>query len=151
MQKVSLSGIGVAPLFRRPGRSFLAHPEGENAEMRNSIEMRGLVLGAALVFGGVVVASAGKDPSGQDLYKTQCKVCHAEGAPAGEYTPMTLIQSQWERFFEKKYEAKHAGVDFPGQPGMKVTQAISPDMLAKIRKFAVDHAADSEQPMTCGK
>ena len=36
---------------------------------------------------------------------------------------------------------------FGGQP---VTEAISPEDLEKIREFAIDHAADTDQPMTCG-
>lgn len=91
------------------------------------------------------------EPTGQDLYKAHCKVCHAAGSPHGEYTPMSLIQEQWETFFKKKYEAKHQGLDHPGLAGKKVLEVVSPDLLVKIRKFAIDHAADSEQPMTCGK
>ncbi|MCL4819256.1 MAG: cytochrome c [Vicinamibacteria bacterium] len=88
-------------------------------------------------------------PSGQDLYKANCKTCHAAGSPHGEYTPMTLIQDQWERFFKEKYAAKHATATMPD--GTKVLDAITPEMLEKIKKFSIDHAADSEQPMTCGK
>lgn len=107
-------------------------------------------LAALLALGVAPLASAaGKDASGQDLYKANCKVCHAAGAPHGEYTPMTLIQDQWERFFATKYQAKHQELSFPD--GRKVMDAITPAQLAKIKKFAVDHAADSEQPMTCGK
>jgi hypothetical protein len=34
--------------------------------------------------------------------------------------------------------------------GGKVPDVITPEMLKKIKKFAVDHAADSESPATCG-
>lgn len=91
------------------------------------------------------------EPSGQDLYKANCKVCHAAGSPQGEYTPLTLIQDLWEKFFKQKYENKHKDLDHPSVQGKKVVEAITPEMLGKIKKFAVDHAADSEQPMTCGK
>lgn len=107
-----------------------------------------LALWAILSLGApLTIQAAG--PSGQDLYKVNCKACHAASSPHGEYTPMTLIQDQWERFFAQKYEAKHKGVAFPD--GRKVLDAMTPEALAKIKKFAIDHAADSEQPATCGK
>jgi len=31
-----------------------------------------------------------------------------------------------------------------------LTEVLNEDLLKKIREFCVDHAADSEQPMTCG-
>ena len=95
-------------------------------------------------------APAQKAPTGQELYKEYCKDCHVAGAPAGEYTPMTLIQDQWTRFFDKKYQRAHEGVLDAKHGGKPVTETISPEMLESIRKFAVDHAADSESPMTCG-
>jgi len=38
----------------------------------------------------------------------------------------------------------------PNHENKPVTEAISEADLELIKKFAVDHAADSEQPMTCG-
>ena len=63
---------------------------------------------------------------------------------------MTLIMDQWERFFEKKYEKSHKDVKHPVQKDKAVIEVITKDMLKKIKKFCIDHAADSEQPMTCG-
>ena len=63
---------------------------------------------------------------------------------------MTLIQSQWERFFDRKYERKHRKVNDEKYGDQPVTDVISSEILEKIRKFAVDHAADTDQPMTCG-
>ena len=109
-----------------------------------------LSIALALTLGVASLASAGpKEQSGQELYKANCKVCHAAGSAHGEYTPVTLIQDQWQKFFETKYAAKHKDVAFPD--GKKVSDVITPELLAKISKFAIDHAADSEQPMTCGK
>lgn len=109
-----------------------------------------LSLAAAILASFAVAPTAlAREPNGQDLYKTYCKSCHAAGSAHGEYTPMTLIQDQWERFYEEKYAAKHASAQMPD--GRKLLETITPEMLAKIRKFSVDHAADSEQPMTCGK
>ena len=87
---------------------------------------------------------------GQRLFREHCRHCHDKGSPNGKYTPMTLIQAQWERFFDRKYERKHRKVIDEKFGGVPVTEAISPEVLEKIRNFAVDHAADTDQPMTCG-
>ena len=87
---------------------------------------------------------------GQRLFREHCRHCHDSGAEAGKYTPMTLIQAQWERFFDRKYERKHRKVTDEKYGGVPVTEAISPEILEKIRTFAIDHAADTDQPMTCG-
>lgn len=116
--------------------------------------MRALIivfaLGAVLGVTGLTLAAAEKTVPGQDLYRDYCKPCHQANSPNGEYTPMTLIQDQWKRFFKDKYEAKHRDVIDTKHGGKKVLEVITPEMLEKIKKFAVDHAADSEHPMTCG-
>ena len=95
-------------------------------------------------------ARAAKEPTGQEVYKEHCKSCHGPNAKAGEYAPLTLTQEQWERFFDKKFQPSHKNVVDEKHGGGKVPDVITPDMLKKIRKFAVDHAADSESPATCG-
>ncbi len=110
----------------------------------------------AVVLAGVValgignVAIAKKKASGQDLYKEYCKPCHMEDSDAGEYTPMTLIMDQWDRFFDEKYVPSHEKVLDPAHDDTPVTDVISDDDLETIRDWVVDHAADSEHPMTCG-
>lgn len=98
----------------------------------------------------VGIADAAKADDGQELYKEYCKSCHEEGSEYGEYTPMTLIQSQWERFFDKKYERAHEGVIDATHGDTPVLELIDEETLEKIREFSIDHAADSEHPMTCG-
>jgi len=118
--------------------------------------MRSTKLLVSVVVLGVVclslsnIAIAGKKVTGKELYKEYCKPCHLPDSPNGEYTPMTLIQDQWERFFKDKYEATHKDVVDDNHEGGTVTDVISDENLAKIKKFAIDHAADSEHPMTCG-
>ena len=108
------------------------------------------VLLGVLVIGLANVATAAKKPKGSDLYKEYCKPCHEAGSPNEEYTPMTLIQDQWERFFDEKYEKSHSEVLDPNHDNKPVTEVITEDDLEQIKKFAIDNAADSEQPMTCG-
>ncbi len=91
-----------------------------------------------------------KKPTGKELFKQKCRSCHVKDSDAGEITPISLIQMQWERFFDSKYEVKHKEVKDPSNENKAVTDGITADELKKIRKFAIDHAADSEQPETCG-
>lgn len=107
-------------------------------------------LSATLLLAPAGALAADKAVPGQDLFRDHCKSCHAAGSPHGEYTPLTLIQDQWNRFFDRKYERTHKGVADPAHGGKPVTEVITPQMLEQIRNFAVEHAADSESPMTCG-
>lgn len=86
----------------------------------------------------------------KDLYKSQCKVCHTEDSDAGEYTPMTYIMEQWEEFYDDLWIETHGEIVSPTDPKKKVTDTIDEDMIKTLKKFCVDHAADSEMPMTCG-
>jgi hypothetical protein len=105
---------------------------------------------AALVLIGGVGYGADKEMNGQQLYKSYCKTCHGANSPNGEYTPMTLIEAQWTRFFEKKYARTHTELVDTHHDNKTLSDVITPEMLEKVRTFAVDHAADSEHPMTCG-
>jgi len=96
------------------------------------------------------VATAAKNTKGSDPYKEYCKPCHESDSDSGEYTPMTLIQDQWDRFFAERFVDSHTAVMDPNHDNKPVTEVISGDDLELIKKFAVAHAADSEQPMTCG-
>lgn len=115
------------------------------AQKTTAIVLVGLLL---LSVGNLAVAKK-KKLSGQGLFKEYCKPCHEEDSDNGEYTPMTLIQDQWERFFDEKYEETHSELVMTDHDGI-VTEVITPEMLKAIKKFSIDHAADSENPMTCG-
>ena len=91
-----------------------------------------------------------KKMDGKELFKNFCKVCHMEDSDAGEYTPMSLIMDQWDEFFDEGFVATHQEVPALDQEDKMVPDMLDKDMIKKIRKFCVDHAADSEQPMTCG-
>jgi hypothetical protein len=105
-----------------------------------------------LVISGLSRAAESQDKKmrGKELYKEYCRPCHLKDSPRGEYSPLTLIQEQWETFFSKKLEPSHKEVADPNHGGKKVLEVLSPEQIKAIRKFCVDHAADSEQPQTCG-
>ncbi len=104
---------------------------------------------------GIVSATTGvsrddKKENGKDLYKIDCKVCHEKGSPNGEYTPMSLTQDQWKKFFDTKLATSHKDVILQSQ-NKKLLEALSAEQISKIKKFCIDHAADSEQPQTCSE
>ena len=69
----------------------------------------------------------------------------------GKETAVQMLQIMWTtRFFEEKYVDSHSAVVDPNHDGKAVTEAISDEDLEMIKKWTIDHAADSEQPMTCG-
>jgi hypothetical protein len=118
--------------------------------MRESHRIVLIVMVAVVALGLANMAVAAKKSKGQNLYKEHCKPCHTAGSPNGEYTPMTLIQDQWQRFFDEKFVETHAGLNDPDHGDVPVTEAIGAEDLETIKEWTVDHAADSEQPMTCG-
>ena len=107
------------------------------------------VILAAAMSTAVNAASPAEIEEAQRLFREHCRHCHDDGSENGYYTPMSLIQAQWERFFDRKYERKHRKVMDDKYGGVPVTEAISTDDLEKIKRFSIDHAADTDQPMTC--
>ena len=93
--------------------------------------------------------AAEKPQDGKALYKSNCKVCHDKGSKNGVYTPMTLTQDQWRKFFTTKLATSHKSAVHP-TGGKKLFDILTPEQIKAIQRFCVDHAADSEQPATCG-
>ncbi len=92
---------------------------------------------------------ADKPADGKSLYRNNCKTCHDKGSKNGTYTPMTLTQDQWRKFFSTKLVPAHKNAVDP-KTGKKVLEQLTPEQLKSIQRFCIDHAADSEQPATCG-
>ena len=97
----------------------------------------------------VVLALPASAQDGKALYRTNCKVCHDKGSPSKQYTPMTLTQSQWRKFFGTRLATSHAAVIHP-TTGKKLLDSLTPAEMKAIQRFCIDHAADSEAPATCG-
>jgi cytochrome c5 len=95
------------------------------------------------------VFAADKPQDGKTLYRTNCKVCHDKGSPNKQYTPMTLTQDQWRKFFATRLVPAHKSAVEPAS-GKKVLDMLTPEQIKSIQRFVIDHAADSEQPATCG-
>ncbi len=85
-------------------------------------------------------AEGGNPKKGKHLYKKECKACHSQAGEGGELTPMSKTMSQWDRFFDKdKHKLKPEAFN-----------DLTEQDLKDIQQFLYDHAADSEQPQTCG-
>jgi cytochrome c5 len=118
----------------------------EVAEMREWKPLLMAVAMVAAVAGGGLAAGRTNPNRGKSLFKATCKACHVKGGEARVLTPMTKTQAQWTRAFKggavgaclKKVEAKTG-------------KGLTPDELADMEAFLVAHAADSDQPETCGQ
>lgn len=93
------------------------------------------VLTAAAAFAG------GSENKGKFNFKKTCKPCHTKGATAGEVTPLTKTQDQWQRYFKT---GKH------NKGSEQLSKFMTPEQLTDVQTFLVNHAADSPQPETCG-
>jgi len=87
----------------------------------------------------VLGANRGSDRKGKYFYKKYCRKCHGKDVQGGELTPMSKTQAQWEEFFKK---GRHKD--------QKLTDVVDEKMLIHIQTFLMNHAADSDQPETCG-
>jgi hypothetical protein len=110
---------------------------------------RFMLMGALLGLFVMAGRAAEKPQDGKALYRNNCKVCHDKGSAHGVYTPMTLTQDQWRKFFSTKLFPAHKSAIHPKE-NKKLLELVGPDQLKSIQRFCIDHAADSEQPATCG-
>jgi len=93
---------------------------------------------AALCASTALAVEGGNAKKGKYLFKKNCKSCHVEGAEGGVVTPLKRTQAQWDRFFEEK------GKGCAGKAG------LSDQDMKDVQQYLFDHAADSDQPETCG-
>ena len=85
------------------------------------------------------VAVKGSDKKGKFFYKKTCKSCHGKDGDGGEVTPISKTIKQWERYFKKDKHGEN-----------KLSKEFDSTQLIHIRTFLINHAADSDQPETCG-
>ncbi|RMG47014.1 MAG: hypothetical protein D6718_04560 [Acidobacteria bacterium] len=118
-----------------------------------AIAVRALALAAAalLAAGGLGTALAASGTKAQvELWKASCRVCHQPKGSAKPLSPSSLIGMQWQRFFAKQFARTHARLTHP-EKKRALGEILTPEIRKQLEKFLVDHAADSEQPMTCGR
>mgnify|MGYP000482371822 CR=1 FL=1 len=61
-----------------------------------------------------------------------------------------VIGEAVKKVFDETFPETHKEIPSPQDEKKMVPDMFDKDMIKKLRKFCVDHAADSEQPMTCG-
>jgi len=112
--------------------------------MRNIISL--VALFAAVVMIAMVIipqdaatAEKGNARKGKYFYKKICKECHAKDCKGPELTPMSKTSAQWEAFFKT--------LDHKFKP---MTEIVEEKNIIHIKSFLISHAADSDQPETCG-
>lgn len=84
---------------------------------------------------------------GKVFFKNQCRVCHDGKSESPPLTPMTKTIAQWEKAFAKGGPVLSR---CSAKAKEKSGTALTEQDLADIRGYLVAHAADSDQPATCG-
>lgn len=79
------------------------------------------------------------DKKGKYWFKKSCKSCHGASGDGGEVTPMSKTMKQWERYFKKGVHTEE-----------QTFEDFDAEQMIHIRFFLINHAADSDQPETCG-
>lgn len=86
----------------------------------------------------------GSDKKGKYWFKKTCKTCHGKDSEGGELTPMSKTIKQWQRVFDKD---RHFKTD---EKTESLSESFEAEQLIHIKTFLINHAADSDQPETCG-
>ncbi len=97
----------------------------KGTHMYSSKLLRFILLFLAASFLAATMAAADSGQDGKLLYRTNCKVCHDKGSPNGQYSPMTLTQDQWRKFFSTKLIPAHKTAIEP-KSGKKMLEESEP-------------------------
>ncbi len=101
---------------------------------------------AVLVLASLAFAGA-NTKNGKTLYRANCRVCHDGKSAAPALAPNSKTITQWQKAFAKGGPVASHCV---GRVKEKTGKVLSEQDLADIAAYAVGHAADSDQPATCG-
>lgn len=95
----------------------------------------------------LAIAGAANTKKGKVYFKNNCRVCHDGKTPkAATLTPMTKTQAMWQKAFAPGGAAHGCAARVKEKTGTALTEQD----LADIAAYLVQHAADSDQPATCG-
>ena len=102
-------------------------------------------LALATLMTATFAIAAGPNPNrGKTLFRGNCKTCHQPKGEAKDLTPLTKTQAQWTRAFKADVPKMVPRV------AQKTGKTLTPAEIADMEFFLVSHAADSDQPETCG-
>lgn len=106
-----------------------------------------LVVAVILTVAVAVVAAPRVNPAkGKVFYKKHCRPCHDGSTEVPELSPMSKTMEQWGREFAEGGAVGGCTGAVEEKTGAKLTEQ---DLL-DIQAYLVQHAADSDQPATCG-
>ncbi len=102
-------------------------------------------LAVATLMTATFAIAGGPNPNrGKTLFRSTCKTCHVAKGEAKDLTPLTKTQAQWTRAFKTDVPKMLPRV------AQKTGKTLTPADVADMEFFLVSHAADSDQPETCG-
>lgn len=88
----------------------------------------------------IIFAGIGASSPEQAVFFSKCGQCHKTGGSAPVFAPTKYATSQWERFFARDQHKRKKDI----------SQMIGAKDMEIIKKYLVDHAADSTQPEASG-
>lgn len=106
-----------------------------------------LAVGLVLTTPEAIAAGRANPKRGKVFYKTNCRTCHdGQTAEVKDLSPITKTMEQWAREFGPKGEVASCVPRVKDKLGTELTER---DLL-DIQSYLIQHAADSDQPATCG-
>jgi len=106
------------------------------------------LLVAGLLVTAVAFAAPRVNPKkGKVFYRANCRVCHDGTTGTAELSPNSKTMEQWGREFEDGEVVKKSCV---ARVKEKVGTELTEQDLLDIQAYLVHHAADSDQPASCG-
>lgn len=110
--------------------------------------LRGIGLGlSAIALVAMAAAGPGINPKrGKVFFKKECRVCHDGNQAIVKLEPNAKTMKQWEAAFAEEGKARDCIARVQEKLGTTPTEQDLLDM----QSYLVQHAADSDQPASCG-
>jgi cytochrome c553 len=83
---------------------------------------------------------------GKIMFKKYCRVCHDGSTEAKTLQPTTKTMAQWTADFAEGGATQHCAQ----RAKEKTEKDLSAQDMLDIQAYLIQHAADSDQPATCG-
>jgi hypothetical protein len=106
-----------------------------------------LVVSVGLAPVEISAGSRANPKRGKVFYKTNCRTCHdGQTADVKELSPISKTMEQWAREFAPSGEVATCVTRVKD----KLTTELTERDLLDIQSYLIQHAADSDQPASCG-
>lgn len=114
--------------------------------IRAMIKFLTLILVAFSMTTLLIAGPRANPKKGKVFFRKYCRVCHDGSSDVIKLDPVSKTMEQWGREFEEGGAAEACIPRVEEKESYKLT---AQDML-DIQSYLVSHAADSDQPATCG-